>query len=314
MQIRQKIKIFLLVVSCCNSLFLFAQNEVINIAILPSEIGEGMPTPEFKEFENNIVQHLEKLERFQVMKKPADFMDLDLAWNIQSQAESYQAVGQQLNAPYFLQVVFGDTEWTSLGADSNVGVSSQNRSTPTRPPSSWVYKADLWITLNLYDIATGVLENSITINANSYEESEYRKSSAAIRASRKNAVSAAQKSLWIKVKQGLKKLFPLEIKVQKIINQDKKGASTILVNVGTFHGFKKGDQLAVFHEKMYEVRGQSTIRHIMAGRVIIESVEDKTAICAVKKGKDDIPPLLEAGKKLKCTLLEYKTNIGYYGF
>lgn len=300
-------RLFCLFISFIFAISLSAQNDVIEINVLPSEYGEGMPLREFQEFEKNIIQYLDAVQRFKVIKRPADYPDLDWEGSLQEREEQIKAVGTTSSAPYFLHIIFGDTEWTSIATSSS----------PINAPSSTRYRsnnATLWITINLYNVATGILENSTTVKASSNEYPKYQGGSAANRMDFSKAVSAGQKSLWRKIKQRIHQLFPLEIQIKEINDVEENEAKTVTIDTGKFHGLAVGDQFYVYYEKEYIVRGKPLARHVSVGRLKILKLGQTKSLCQVKKGEAIIPELLKSEKQLKCKIIGASESSRHYGF
>lgn len=265
-------------------LSIFAQEEVIQIGILPSEFGEGMPLHQFEEFEKNVIQYLDQIPRFEVLKRPGDYEEMDWMWDIQSRTDQIIQVGNNTNTNYLLQLVFGDTEWTN-----NESVAFTQSRTAT-----------LWITLNLYNVTNGSLEKSTTLMA-----SAGTRGSDGIYTS---PVNTAQKKLWGKTKNQLQNLFPLDISIIKMEEQTDTESTFVSINAGKFHGIQTGDQFKIFHEKKYIVRGVAKQRHITEGTISVEKTNTHTALCKVTKGGSDIIKLLESNTTLKCKTNKVTSN------
>jgi len=199
----------------------FAQSDdVIRIGLLPSAFGEGMPLNEFQEFERNLIKHSDK----------------------------------NSIAPYLLQMVFGDTDWTASQSQSS-------RLNSNRNPQV-AHKATVWLTINLFEVSTGAIKKSITLTASSGKVDKYRKAPPGPESIFINAINSAQALLWSKTKSAINVLFPIDFSIKKIIKQEDKKAESVLINAGRFHGLKKGNTVFVYYEKEYEVRGKPTIRTI----------------------------------------------------
>lgn len=326
---------------------LLAQSDVVQIGILPSTYAAGMPIEEFKKFENNVIKHLVKLERFEVVRNKGAYKNIELNGGLDLLRTSIQQEGKKVAVPYLFQLSFGDTEWTtnpeSPGQKSNIVVkkvpaedtntknkstskTTQNKSsnssstgeektvvsTEKKPlgPITWTQDATMWVTLSIYEVSTGALVNSVTLRSTSLEFYEYKRASAKYRSDYKNAASAAQKSMWKKVKTALKTIFPLDVTVRDIVEQKDDKILAVTINAGTFHGIELKDRIYVYYEKEYLVRGEKTMRHVEVAKLAVEDVKEKTAICKVKNGGKDISEALNNGQTLKCTI-PHTYMIGY---
>ena len=328
---------YLLLIVC----FLFstsklsAQSDVVQIGILPSTYADGMPIEEFKKFENNVIKHLVRLERFEVVRNKGAYKNIELNGGLDQLRTSIQREGKNVSVPYLFQLSFGDTEWTSNPEGANQkssivvkkepvkettsksktaeGKSAKSQSTgkertvvstEKKPlgPTIWTQDATMWVTLSVYEVATGALINNVTIRATSMEFFEFKRASATYRSDYKNAASAAQKSMWKKVKNSLKTIFPLDVTVRDIIDQKDDKVLNVTVNAGSFHGIELKDKIYVYYEKEYLVRGEKTMRHVEVAKLVVEEVNKDTAVCKVKKGGKDIAEALSNDLKLKCTI------------
>ncbi len=304
------------------SVFATGQSEKIQIGILPSTFGNGMPLKEFEEFERNIIKHINKIKRFEIVSDQATFQDINIETVdgvLKIKNLSADQAGNELTdkiaAPYLLQLVFGDTDWTASGNSSSISVTPSNGNSRTaQTPTSWSHSATVWLTLNLYDVATGSLQNSIILTANSGETRKYKKVPPGPNSVFINAVSAAQKSLWNKAKAGIKNLFPLNLKIEKVVERDNKKATKIEINGGQFHGLKEKDAIYIYYEKEYMVRGEPTMRHVAVAKLSLEKVNEFSAIGKVRNGGKDIITAIEEGKKLKCIIKNPNYNTRGYGF
>lgn len=282
--------------------FSFTQNEVIKLGILPSVYGDGMPLAEFAEFEKNVIKRLKKIKRYDVVRDQASFAGI----NIESQNGLLKidsiSLSEKIAAKYLLQIVFGDTDWVS------------NTSTSPSEAIAYGHSATVWMTLNIYDVATGVLENSITLTANTADGLKEKRGIRGSPNPYKNAVSYAQKGLWRKSIRALKTLLPLNLEVIDVVEKEKGSAQAILINGGSFHGLQSKESIYVFYEKEYMVRGRPTMRFVEVAKVTLRKVDPNTSIAEVKKGQKEIIKALEAGKTLKCILKDPNQYKKGYGF
>ena len=282
--------------------FCFSQNEVIKLGILPSTYGDGMPLAEFSEFEKNVIKRLEKIERYEIVRDQVSFEGVNIKAENGVLKINNNSLAEKIAVKYLLQIVFGDTDWSS--------------NTTTSPNESIAYghSATVWMTLNIYDVATGVLENSIILTADTADGLKEKRGIRGSPNPYKNAVSNAQKGLWSKTTRALKTLLPLDLEVIKVIKEENGKAQTILINGGNFHGLSPKESIYVFYEKEYIVRGHPTMRFVEVAKISLEKVDSKTSIGKVRNGQKAIIHALEDGKKLKCILKDPKQYKKGYGF
>lgn len=279
-----------------------AQNDVIKLGILPSTYGDGMPLAEFAEFEKNVITRLKKIERFEIVRDQASFEDVNIKAENGILKIDNSILSKKIAVKYLLQIVFGDTDWSS------------NTSTSPNEAIAYGHSATVWMTLNIYDVATGVLKNSVTLTANTADGLREKRGIRGSPNPYKNAVSNAQKGLWKKTTRALKTLLPLNLRVVKIVKKENEKALAVLINGGKFHGLQPKESIYVFYEKEYIVRGQPTMRFVEVAKISLEKVNSKTSIGKVRKGQKAIIKALEEGKKLKCILKspnQYKKGYGF---
>ena len=170
------------------------------------------------------------------------------------------------------------------------------------------------MTLNIYNVATGVLENSITLTADTADGLREKRGIRGSTNPYKNAVSNAQKGLWTKTVRALKTLLPLYLEVIEVVKEENGRAQKILINGGDFHGLQPKESVYVFYQKEYIVRGKPTMRFVEVAKISLEKVDEKTSIGKVRKGQNAITKALEEGKKLNCILIDPKQYKKGYGF
>lgn len=276
--------------------FSFAQNDVIKLGILPSTYGDGMPLAEFAEFEKNVIKRLKKIERYEIVRDQTSFEGVNIKSENGVLKIDQIILADKIAVKYLLQIVFGDTDWTSSTSASQ---------TP------YGHSATVWMTLNVYDVASGVLKNSITLTADTADGLKEKRGIRGTPSPFKNAVSNAQKGLWKKTTQALKTLLPLDLEVVDILKEEEGKAYIIRINGGKFHGLQPKESIYVFYEKEYIVRGKPTMRFVEVAKISLEKIEKKTSIAKVRNGQKAIIKALEDGKKLKCILNSNQFKKGY---
>lgn len=296
---KKPISILLFSVFCT---FCLAQNEVIKLGILPSTYGDGMPLAEFSEFEKNVIKRLKKIERYEVVRDQASFESINIKAENGVLKIDNKLLSEKIAVKYLLEIVFGDTDWSS------------NTTTSPNEAIAYGHSATVWMTLNIYNVATGVLENSITLTANTADGLRQKRGIRGSPNPYKNAVSNAQKGLWAKTPRALKTLLPLNLEVTEVVKKEKGKAQAVLINGGNFHGLQPKESIYVFYEKEYIVRGKPTMRFVEVAKISLEKVNSKTSIAKVRKGQKAILQALEDGKKLKCILKDPNQYKKGYGF
>ncbi len=272
------------------------------MGILPSTYGDGMPLAEFAEFEKNVIKRLNKIERYKIVRDQASFEDVNIKAENGILKIDKKLLAEKIAVKYLLQIVFGDTDWSS--------------NTTTSPNESIAYghSATVWMTLNIYDVATGVLENSITLTADTADGLRQKRGIRGSPNPYKNAVSNAQKGLWAKTTRALKSLLPLNLEIIEVVKEEKGKAQAVLINGGNFHGLQPKESIYVYYEKEYIVRGNPTMRFVEVAKLSLEKVNTNTSIAKVRNGQKAIIQALEDGKKLKCILKDRNQYKKGYGF
>jgi len=297
--------------------FLFGQGEYIEVGIYPSEYAEGMPPEDFQNIEDEIVLEIQKVPRYKIVKTQEDFYDANVGEDIFLEMEKDRKENKQTVAPYFFQIVFGDTEWSSkhekLVTQKQV-IKDSVVVTPEKFEMHWTNAATLWVTLNMYKVETGELVESLVFSSKSSEHRDYLKRSIIDRKDHKRAVHYAKLRLTPKIRARLKSLVPLKVQLLDPIDQSDKSINTIGINAGTFHGLRVGDKIYVYYDHEHIIKGKSVIREIDAGSLVIEEIKEKTAICKVKHGNKKLKRLIEEGKDLKCNFKDFIGWVDGYGF
>ena len=258
-----------------------------------------MPMAEFAEFEKNVITRLKRIERYEIVRDQASFEDVSIKSENGVLKIDDIILSEKIAVKYLLQIVFGDTDWSS------------NTSTSSNEAIAYGHSATVWMTLNIYDVATGVLENSITLTADTADGLRAKRGIRGSPNPYKNAVSNAQKGLWSKTTRALKTLLPLNLEVIEVVKNENSKAQAILINGGKFHGLQPKESIYVYYEKEYIVRGKPTMRFVEVAKISLEEVEGKTSIAKVRKGQKAIITALEDGKKLKCILSSNQFKKGY---
>jgi len=364
---------------------LFGQKEIVKIGVLPTTYGEGISPSECIEFENNILKAINKIPRYELVKRQKDFAGVTLGTNLEEQRTILQKQGRAASVNFLLHISFGDTEWQSKNVDINTTFGSRaaaikkaaqekrqaeadakalaaskntanketkentqkiagkgnanklpgkqsesnsatlpgkNKSATTEAKKSgpsktatkereqkapvkkvWIHNAKMWVTINLYNVATGELENSIKVYAESFYDEKYKKALSQNQGSFPQAVQIAQARILKSVKTQLKTLKPLDIQLEKAVAFGTGGRLyTVQIKDAAFYGLKKGDGLFVYKEKPYLIKGEEINLERKIGEIEILEIKNKIAICEVKKGNNDLAAELEAGTPLKCNL------------
>ncbi len=293
----------------------FAQVKTFDIGVLPAEYAEGMPPLEFLEIEEKIMEEIDKIPRYNLVKLPEDYYEVEKKTDLFSEFEAIRKQGKESNVPYLLQIVFGDTEWYSEQVEVVVEkavVKDGKEVKPAKTKKYWHHAATLWVTLNLYSVETGGLADSETFN------SEVASKTTQFTTARKpkpqqdfqTAVTKSKGILLNRLKSGIKKLSHLNADLLKVIEEDKKGIRVVRVQAGQFHGLNSSDRLYMYYENEHLINGQKIIREVHAGNLIVTETKEFSALCEVRKGKKRLQQLLKEGKKIKCNF-EKSYNHGF---
>jgi len=315
---------------------LIGQSEPIVIGILPTEYAEGMPPVEFQEIEETIVSQLEAMPRYTVAKNQEDYYEVELGEDWFSQIEAIKREGRQSNVPYLVQIVFGDTEWTSkleeVGTGKMVPKKKDEKTSKKESTSKdstaveekpemveimakyWTQSATIRVTMNIYKVETGELAGTQAFAGNSLQDFKYSRLKATKRQDVKVALQKAKEILIGKTKRGLPMLFPLDMKMLDIVDESKKAITKVSVNGGSFHGLKDKSKLFLYYEYEHIINGKPVIREIFAATIIVEEAREKTSICKVKRGGKKLKALLAEGKKIKCGIKNFISWVDGYGF
>ncbi len=292
-------------------------SESIEFGILPTEYAEGMPSNEFLEIEERIIEIIKSIPRYKVVKSQEDYYDTELGEDWYTQLEEIRKQGLKSNVPYLLQIVFGDTEWLSKNEEVTITkaiLKDGKITTPAKTKTFWTQSATIWISLNIYKVETGEMEESLTFKTSSSENFNFSRSKPHIRQDHRLAVESAKTVLYPRVKTKIKKIVPLNVKLLEPVEESDKEVNKIMINAGRFHGLSVKERLYVYYENEHIINGKSVIREIYAGSLIIEELNDKTAICKVKKGSKKLKKLLAENKDLKCNFKDFIGWADGYGF
>lgn len=299
---------------CCTFLFASAQTGKIDLGILPTEYAEGMPPIEFLSIEEQIIEEFKKVPMYNVVKMPEDYYEVKETSDLFSEFEAIRQHGKASNVPYLLQIIFGDTEWRYEQVDKVIKAAVKdedgNETQPAETKRYRNYHSTIWVTLNLYDVETGKLAESQTFNSvtsgtpsystskNSPQEGNYRM-----------AVKNAKNTLMYRLRKGIRTLQHLDADIIETIEKDDKGIKTVKIRAGSFKGVQYSDRLYMYYEHEHIINGQSVIREVHVGNLVVSAATEKYAICSVnKKGRKKLQELLGEGKKIKCNFAKPYTH------
>ncbi len=291
--------------------------QVFELGILPTEYAEGMPPDEFQDIEDEILRAIQRIPRYSIVKNQEDYYDAEFGSDIYTQMEVIRKQGMETNVPFLLQIVFGDTEWAATLEEvviSKAVIKDGEVTTPKKVNKYWAQSAKLYVTINLYKVETGELEKSLVFKSSSIDNMKYKSAKAPQKKSFQFAVEKAKIILLKRIKNKIKSIAPLQIKLLEPIEQSDKSISTVSINAGTFHGLKPGEKLYVYYEHEHIIDGKSVIREVDAGSLEIEKTNRTTAICNVKKGGKKMKKFWDKGKALKCNFKNFIGWVDGYGF
>lgn len=308
-----KIKFTLLFFLIAISFSIYGQEEVIKLELLPTTYGEGMPLGEFEEFEKNIIKYINRIPRFELVDVEGKYDDVEYdATGGRLTIINSKEAETQTTSPYLLQLVFGDTDWSTRQGKSN-SISINQYSTDSAPQQVY-YDARVFLTLNLFDVSTGLLTKSVKLQAKSGKVEKYKKVAPGPNSMSVNAISSAQTSLWRKTKSAIHSLFPPEISIDKIVKQKDGKAEVLAIHGGGFYGLKKGNSIFIYSEQEYMVRGKPTNRSIRVAQVKLFKVGRDHCLGEVVFGQKALTKAVAKGVELKCIVRNNKHSFKGYGF
>lgn len=149
------------------------------------------------------------------------------------------------------------------------------------------FYAQIGLTLNLKDPATGTVINSHVFEVNRSAWSWYNSSDTAIK--------EALEGLRNRVEKYYNTLYPYTANILERGVEKKDKQKELYIDLGSSHGMRTGTHFTVYI--LGSIGGKETRKQI--GRLKVTSIEgDEVSLCKVSSGGKDIKAALDAGQKL----------------
>ena len=181
-------------------------------------------------------------------------------------------------------------EATNLIVDGTVNYISTTRELRTRSDKKDKipeFYAQIGLTLNLKDAASGNVINSQVFEVNKSSWSWFKSTDSAI----KDALEGLRKKLV----RYYNSAFPYSAHILERGTEKKDKQKELYIDLGASHGLQEGTHLAVY--VIGSIGGKETRKQI--GRLKVNAVEgDEVSLCKVVSGGKDIKAALDAGEQL----------------
>ena len=181
-------------------------------------------------------------------------------------------------------------EGTNLIIDGTVNYISTTRELRTRSDKKEKipeFYAQIALTLNVKDVASGNVINSQVFEVNKSSWSWFKSTDSAI----KDALEGLRK----KVVKHYNSLFPYSAQILERGTEKKDKQKELYIDLGASHGLQEGTHLTVY--VIGSIGGKETRKQI--GRLKVNAVEgDEVSRCKVVSGGKDIKAALDAGQQL----------------
>lgn len=181
-------------------------------------------------------------------------------------------------------------EATNLIVDGTVNYISTTRELRTRSDKKEKipeFYAQIGLTLNLKDAASGNVINSQVFEVNKSSWSWFKSTDSAI----KDALEGLRKKLV----RYYNSAFPYSAHILERGTEKKDKQKELYIDLGASHGLQEGTHLAVY--VIGSIGGKETRKQI--GRLKVNAVEgDEVSLCKVVSGGKDIKAALDAGEQL----------------
>lgn len=181
-------------------------------------------------------------------------------------------------------------EATNLIIDGTVNYISTTRELRTRSDKKEKipeFYAQIALTLNVKDVASGNVINSQVFEVNKSSWSWFKSTDSAI----KDALEGLRK----KVVKHYNSLFPYSAQILERGTEKKDKQKELYIDLGASHGLQEGTHLTVY--VIGSIGGKETRKQI--GRLKVNAVEgDEVSRCKVVSGGKDIKAALDAGQQL----------------
>ncbi len=203
---------------------------------------------------------------------------------------SAESVKQKRTVPVCFGLQVTPNEATNLIVDGTVNYISTTRELRTRSDKKEKipeFYAQIGLTLNLKDAASGNVINSQVFEVNKSSWSWFKSTDSAI----KDALEGLRKKLV----RYYNSAFPYSAHILERGTEKKDKQKELYIDLGASHGLQEGTHLAVY--VIGSIGGKETRKQI--GRLKVNAVEgDEVSLCKVVSGGKDIKAALDAGEQL----------------
>ena len=179
---------------------------------------------------------------------------------------------------------------TNIIADGTINYISITRElkvAPNKKDKVPQFYAQISLTLNLKDAATGTVLNSQVYEVNKTGWSWFNSTDTAI----KNALESLRK----KVEKYYNTAYPYTAQILERGMEKKDKQKELYIDLGTAHGLREGTHFDVY--VIGSIGGKETRKQI--GRLRVKSIEgDEVSLCKVASGGKDIKAAIDAGQQL----------------
>lgn len=179
---------------------------------------------------------------------------------------------------------------TNIIADGTINYISITRElkvAPNKKDKVPQFYAQISLTLNLKDAATGTVLNSQVFEVNKTGWSWVNSTDTAI----KNALESLRK----KVEKYYNTAYPYTAQILERGVEKKDKQKELYIDLGTAHGLREGTHFDVY--VIGSIGGKETRKQI--GRLRVKSIEgDEVSLCKVASGGKDIKAAIDAGQQL----------------
>lgn len=173
------------------------------------------------------------------------------------------------------------------GTINYISITRELKAAPSKKDKVPQFYAQISLTLNLKDAATGTVLNSQVFEVNKTGWSWFNSTDTAI----KNALESLRK----KVEKYYNTAYPYTAQILERGVEKKDKQKELYIDLGTAHGLREGTHFDVY--VIGSIGGKETRKQI--GRLRVKSIEgDEVSLCKVASGGKDIKAAIDAGQQL----------------
>ena len=173
------------------------------------------------------------------------------------------------------------------GTINYISITRELKAAPSKKDKIPQFYAQVSLTLNLKDAATGTVLNSQVFEVNKTGWSWFNSTDTAI----KNALESLRK----KVEKYYNTAYPYTAQILERGMEKKDKQKELYIDLGTAHGLREGTHFDVY--VIGSIGGKETRKQI--GRLRVKSIEgDEVSLCKVASGGKDIKAAIDAGQQL----------------